>query len=153
METHEKLMLINPKELQQQVLDYIGSDEFEEMVNNTVFKDDSQSKQAIAHGMAVASMMTSQCKLYCVEEILEPVCENLIFLRPRFLKKEKVIDEFNLDFKSESKRTSIYQNEDVRFSFDKKIIRVLLYNRNNTELKRKIENYFYKKEWKAKKQF
>ncbi len=47
METHEKLMLINPKELQQQVLDYIGSDEFEEMVNNTVFKDDSQSKQVL----------------------------------------------------------------------------------------------------------
>lgn len=45
-------------------------------------------------------------------------------------------------------RASIYENDDVRFCFDKKVIRVLLYDNSNKELKNKIQDYFYEKRWK-----
>ena len=54
-------ILIDSTEFQQKVLDYISSDEFENMVNTTVFKDNDNCKHAIAHGMVIASMLTSRC--------------------------------------------------------------------------------------------
>lgn len=54
--------LIDSTELQQKVLDYIASKEFDKMVDSTVFRDDNQCKSAIIHGMAIASMLTCRCK-------------------------------------------------------------------------------------------
>jgi hypothetical protein len=54
--------LIDSTELQQKVLDYIASEEFNKMVDSTVFRDDNQCKLAIIHGMAIASMLTCRCK-------------------------------------------------------------------------------------------
>lgn len=55
-------ILIDSTEFQQKVLDYVSSDEFENMVNSTVFKDNDNCKHAIAHGMVIAAMLTSRCK-------------------------------------------------------------------------------------------
>lgn len=54
--------VIDSTELQQKVLDYIASEEFNKMVDSTVFRDDNQCKLAIIHGMTIASMLTCRCK-------------------------------------------------------------------------------------------
>lgn len=77
----------------------------------------------------------------------EPKCEFLTFIKP-FHKEKIIINEFGLNLVFKNKRTSIYENEDMRFSFDKNVVRVILYNDKNIELKQKIRNYFYEKQWK-----
>ena len=143
-------ILIDQKEFQQKVLDFIGSDEMNKMIDNTVFKDNPECKNAIVHGMCIASMLTSTCESIYAKEgsKLKPKSEYLLFTKPLFLKKYVVINEFNLKFVFENDRTAIYENDDVQFSFDKKVIRVLLYDSNNNELKNKIQDYFYEKKWK-----
>lgn len=59
-------VLIDSTELQQKVLDYISSEEFNKMVDSTVFKDNNQYKLAIIHGMAIASMLTCRCESYYI---------------------------------------------------------------------------------------
>lgn len=59
--------LIDSTELQQKVIDYIYSNEFDEMVDSTVFKDNNQCKSAIIHGMAIAIMLTCRCKPFCIK--------------------------------------------------------------------------------------
>ena len=56
------IKVIDAQEFQQKVLDYISSDELDEMINNTVFVGKPECKSAIAHGMAIASMLTSTCE-------------------------------------------------------------------------------------------
>lgn len=141
-------ILIDPLEFQQKVLDYIGSDELDKMIDNTVFKDNPECKNAITHGMVIASMLTCRCERIYVKEETKPTCENLVFVKPHFLKKEAVIAEFDLKHEFTNSRISIYENDDVRFCFDKKFIRVLLYDGKNKELKRRIQDYFYEKQWK-----
>jgi len=80
-------------------------------------------------------------------KINEPKCEYLYFIKP-FHKEHIIANEFGLNLVLKNKRISIYENEDVRFSFDKKVVRVLLYNNKNIELKQRIKNYFYEKQWK-----
>ena len=140
--------LIDPTEFQQKVLDYIGSDELNKMIDSTVFKSNSECKNAIVHGMVIASMLTCRCESIYVKEETKSTYENFVFTKPYFLKKEKVIDEFSLKHVFTNDRASIYENDDVRFCFDKKVIRVLLYDNNNKELKKRIQDYFYEKRWK-----
>ena len=59
-------VLIDSTELQQKLLDYIASEEFDKMVDSTVFKDNNQCKMAIVHGMAIASMLTCRCESFCI---------------------------------------------------------------------------------------
>lgn len=61
-------ILVDRKEFQQKILDYIGSDEMDKMINNTVFKDKPECKNAIIHGMAIAAMLISQCEYYYVKK-------------------------------------------------------------------------------------
>lgn len=61
-------ILIDSTELQQKVLDYISSCEIDKMINTTVFKDNQECKQAIIHGMVIASMLTSRCKQIKINE-------------------------------------------------------------------------------------
>ena len=61
-------ILIDSTEFQQKVLDYIYSDEFKNMVNSTVFKDNANYEHAIAHGMVMAAMLTSRCKLHLTKK-------------------------------------------------------------------------------------
>ena len=58
--------LIDPTELQQKVLDYIASEEFNKMVDSTVFRDNNQCKMAIIHGMAIAAMLTCRCEPFYI---------------------------------------------------------------------------------------
>lgn len=69
--TEEKdkcLILIDTQEYQQRVLDCIISDEINKLFNATVFKDSDKTqecKQAMIHGIVMASMMTSSYKNIC----------------------------------------------------------------------------------------
>ena len=58
--------LIDSTELQQKVLDYIASKEFDKMVDFTVFKDNSQCRMAIIYGMSIASMLTCRCESFYI---------------------------------------------------------------------------------------
>lgn len=70
-ENYQYLMLIDQQEFQRRVIECINSDEFNKFFDATVFKDkqDNQGyKQAMMHGMVIASMMTSYCKKIFVRE-------------------------------------------------------------------------------------
>ncbi len=60
--------LIDPIEYQRIVLDYITSDEFDNLVNNSVYKDAPDTRMAIMFGMSIASMMTCKCDQFCWRE-------------------------------------------------------------------------------------
>lgn len=62
--------------------------------------------------------------------------------------KEKIINAFNLKKIASSDTTDIFQNDDMRFSVEKKVIRVLLFDKNNVILLEKLRNYFYDEEYK-----
>ena len=70
--------------------------------------------------------------------------EVLLFRKPLFLKINRVVDDFNLNFVFKNHRTTIYENDNMRFCFDKKVIRVRLYD-SNKDLRRRIQDYFYEK--------
>lgn len=66
----EKVM-IDTTEYQQKVLDCIGSEEVNKFFNSTMFAgtpESSMCKQAMIHGMVIASMITSRCNQVIVEE-------------------------------------------------------------------------------------
>lgn len=66
-----KKLLIDISEHQQKVLDCISSEEIDKFFDSTIFADipeSSMCKQAMIHGMVIASMMTSQCNHVIVEE-------------------------------------------------------------------------------------
>lgn len=63
MEEKEKyLVLIDSREFQQKIMNCITSEEIDKFFQNTVFADDERCKQAMIHGMCIASMITSQCE-------------------------------------------------------------------------------------------
>ena len=67
----EKL-LIDISEYQQKVLDCISSEEINKFFDSTIFAgipESSMCKQAMIHGIIIASMMTSQCDHVIVEEL------------------------------------------------------------------------------------
>lgn len=65
MENNYKIV-IDVREFQQKVLDYISSEEIDKMIRNTVFDGSPECKSAIIHGMAIASMLTSYCELIAI---------------------------------------------------------------------------------------
>lgn len=64
-----------------------------------------------------------------------------VFLLPN--DSEDMIHKFNLKMVLSNSRTSIYQNEFARFSIDNKVVRVLIYNKDNNIQLEKIREYFY----------
>ncbi len=60
--------VINVEEFQQKILDYISSDELDKTISNTVFVGKPECKSAVAHGMALASMLTSTCETMYVKD-------------------------------------------------------------------------------------
>ena len=68
MEKDSCLVLIDSREFQQKILDFISSDEFDKIFNSTVFADKPECKQAMIHGMCVASMLTSRCDHLVVKQ-------------------------------------------------------------------------------------
>ena len=61
-------VLIDSKELQQKVLDYIESEEIDKMIRSTIFDGKPECRSAIIHGMCIASMLTSYCEPFCIIE-------------------------------------------------------------------------------------
>ena len=64
-------IFIDSSEFQQKVLDYIGSNEFDKTVDSTIFNDKPEYRQAIAHGMVIAAMLTSRCKQIEIYEVTD----------------------------------------------------------------------------------
>lgn len=55
---------IDSKEFQEKILEFISSDEVDKFFNCTVFADKPECRQAMIHGMCIASMMTCKCKQF-----------------------------------------------------------------------------------------
>lgn len=58
-----------------------------------------------------------------------------------------IIHRFNLNKLLSNNRTSIYSNDEMRVSIDKKVIRVLIYDDRNITLLEKLRGYFYGDEY------
>lgn len=58
-----------------------------------------------------------------------------------------IIHKFSLDKILENKRTTIYCNEEMRVSIDKNVIRILIFDSDNTNLIEKLRGYFYGNEY------
>lgn len=58
-------------------------------------------------------------------------------------KPSEMIKKFNLHNIITNNRTSIFENDTARFSIDQKVVRVLLFDKNNKILLEEIRNYFY----------
>lgn len=72
--------------------------------------------------------------------------KNCVF-HPTKDSKDKIVKMFDLKEVLMNSRTSIYQNNKMRFSFDKNVTRVLIFDDGNVELIEKIRNYFYGEEY------
>lgn len=68
--------------------------------------------------------------------------KNLIFIKPKN-KENQIINDFNLQEVLKNDRTHIYQNKELRMSFDKEVIRVLVFNSEDKNLIETLEKYFY----------
>lgn len=62
------LILIDSKEFQTKILDFIASEELDKFFNQTVFTGNQECRQAMIHGMCLASMLTSQCNYFVVRQ-------------------------------------------------------------------------------------
>lgn len=58
----------------------------------------------------------------------------------------EIIKKFELKKILSNNRTSIYQNDEMRFSFDKNVVRVLTFD-DNENMKEKLYRYFYGKQY------
>lgn len=61
MENNYKIV-VDVKEFQEKILDYINSDELDKMISNTVFDGKPEYKSAIVHGILIALMLTNLCE-------------------------------------------------------------------------------------------
>ena len=64
--------LIDSRELQRVILDYINFEDFEKMFNSTIFstyEDREKYKHAVIHGLVFGSMLTTRCRTLSVEMI------------------------------------------------------------------------------------
>ena len=57
--------------------------------------------------------------------------------------KEKMVEHFGLQKILSNNRTSIYQNSVMRVSFDTRVTRVLVYDKNDVNLLDELYKYFY----------
>lgn len=55
-------VFIDIKEFQTKILEFISSDEIDKFFNCTIFANIPECKQAMIHGMCIASMLTSRCE-------------------------------------------------------------------------------------------
>lgn len=67
--------------------------------------------------------------------------KNCVFRKPS--NSNDMIHFFSLNKILTNSRTSIYENDQMRFSIDSRVVRVLIYDASNKELIEKIRTYFY----------
>lgn len=68
MENNNYMTVINASEYQQRILDCITSNELDKYFNCTVFSDKPECRQAMIHGMCIASMLISDCSTIIMME-------------------------------------------------------------------------------------
>ena len=72
--------------------------------------------------------------------------KNCVFQLPAN-SKENMINTFHLQHIVSNNRTSIFENNEMRFSIDAKVVRVVLFDGKNTSLLEKLKKYFYGEEY------
>ena len=72
--------------------------------------------------------------------------KNCVFRLPAN-SKEDMISTFNLQPILSNGRTSIFQNNEMRFCIDKKVVRIILFDDSNMILLEKLRKYFYGEEY------
>ena len=60
------VILIDSSEFQQKILDVVTSDILDKYINCTTFADNKDCRQAVIHGMCIATMLTSECNRYII---------------------------------------------------------------------------------------
>lgn len=73
-EKYKDRILIDMGEFQSKILEHVCSNEFNKQFGSTQFstyEDAKGYRQAMMHGMIMASIMTSQCEYLCVREKLD----------------------------------------------------------------------------------
>lgn len=73
--------------------------------------------------------------------------KNYVFNLPTS-SKDNMVRKFDLQEICSNSRTSIWQNKEMRFCIDKRVVRVILFNENNEALLEKLRGYFYGEEYK-----
>ena len=66
MEDNYKIV-VDIKDFQEKVLDYISSDKIDKFLDNTIYADNKECRSAMIYGMSIASMLTSLCELMYVK--------------------------------------------------------------------------------------
>ena len=68
--------------------------------------------------------------------------KHLVFVKPNEIEKS-IINTFDVSSILKNNRTNILENNKMRMSIDKKVVRVMLFDENNIELLETIKNFFY----------
>lgn len=71
--------------------------------------------------------------------------ESFVFRMPASKEKYNFVHDMGLDLKKilSNSRTVIYQSNEMRLSIDEKVVRVMLFDKNNDALLEKIREFFY----------
>lgn len=69
--------------------------------------------------------------------------KQFVFRKPLNIEMNNLRNKFSLIETLKNDRTCIWENEDVVFSIDKRVIRVFLYDGNNKNLIKSIKEFFY----------
>lgn len=72
--------------------------------------------------------------------------KQFVFRKPLNMEESFFANKFCLVETLKNDRTSIWENDDVVFSVDKRVIRVFLYDGENKLLIKRIKDFFYGKE-------
>jgi hypothetical protein len=62
------LILIDSQKFQEKILDFMTSEELDKFFNCTVFADKPECRQAMIHGICIASMLVSKCDSFIVRK-------------------------------------------------------------------------------------
>lgn len=66
-----------------------------------------------------------------------------VFRLPDNTTKDNAIKVFGLQKILNNDRTAIFENSEMRFCFDKSVVRVMIFDGENKNLLKQIKNYFY----------
>lgn len=61
------MIVVDTKEFQEKVLDYITSDKINKLLDNIIYASNKECRSAMIYGMTIASMLTSLCHLMHVK--------------------------------------------------------------------------------------
>lgn len=91
------MLLIDTEEYQKLILNLMHSEEINQMINATVYKDDERAKAAIRYGMAMASLYTCKCKPYTMPKDMQELYEKLE-------ERDKLIDAVMIAYNEVTKK-------------------------------------------------